>query len=639
MKHKPIALLVALLIGGGNIFAAELAKQPTARDYSPYVGQDYPMNIYWGDTHVHTNMSADANLTGSNTVSPEDAYRFAQGQTVTSQHGLKARLRRPLDFMVVADHAEYIGLVNRLLADDPILLSTEVGRRWNRMLKGDKQKFIESAKEATGFAKEMMIDSFLTNKAVFRNKEFEQSVWNGVAATADRFNQPGKFTTFSGYEWSSHPEIDNLHRVVIFKDGYDKVSRITPFSAFDSNRPEDLWRFLASYEKATGGEVIAIPHNPNASNGLMFSLQDSDRKPLTRAYAETRSRWEPLLEVTQIKGDSESHPKLSPNDEFAGYETWDKANLLFLKAKEDWMLKHEYARSALKLGLQEEQRLGINPFKFGMIGSSDAHTGLAGIDEDNFWGKVAESEPAPDRWQKYFFKGEKFAMPAWRLAASGLAAVWARENTREALFAAMKRKETYATTGPRITVRFFGGWNFDPQDARRPDLALIGYRKGVPMGADLPQAPQGVSPDFLIRAVKDPDGANLDRVQVIKGWLGKDGKTHERVFDVALSDKRRVARNGKAPPVGSSVDVRNATYTNSIGDPELAVVWKDPKFDPRERAFYYVRVLEIPTPRWTAYDAKAFSVKMDKDVTMVTQERAYTSPIWYVPPAAGGTGQ
>jgi hypothetical protein len=356
-------------------------------------------------------------------------------------------------------------------------------------------------------------------------------------------------------------------------------------------------------------------------------------KPLSKEYAKTRIRWEPLYEVTQIKGDGETHPFLSPNDEFADFGTWDKGNLNLSEPKTDDMLQHEYARTALELGLQLEDELGTNPFKFGMIGSTDSHTALSTADDDNFFGKHAGSEPSPQRMEHPFAKFGDLEILGWETLASGYAGVWARENTREALFDAMQRKEVYGTTGPRMLVRFFGGWDFESSDASTRQPAAVGYQKGVPMGGDLSNAPAGKSPTFLVAALKDPIGANLDRVQIVKGWQDGKGKLHERVYDVAVSDGRDIGSDGRCKtPVGNTVDVANANWTNSIGDTEMITVWKDPDFDRGQRAFYYVRVIEIPTPRWTAYDAKYFGLEdVDPEITMITQERAYTSPIWYTP--------
>jgi Protein of unknown function (DUF3604) len=356
-------------------------------------------------------------------------------------------------------------------------------------------------------------------------------------------------------------------------------------------------------------------------------------KKIDRDYAQTRARWEPLYEMTQTKGTGESHPFLSPNDELADFELWDRANLDGTVPKTKDMLEFEYARSGLKNGMVLEARLGTNPFKFGMIGSSDAHTGLAAMEEDNFFGKTAPQEPSPERMTKVFVDNAKTGVRImdWEVGAAGYAAVWATDNTREAIFDAMKRRETYATTGSRMAVRFFGGWDFAAADAHNRMPAQIGYAKGVSMGGDLSAAPSGKAPTFLVAALKDPIGANLDRLQIIKGWVDKDGKTQERVYDVAWSGDRKPGRDGKLPAVGSTVDVANATWTNTIGAPELIAVWKDPQFDAKQRALYYVRVLEIPTPRWTAYDAKRFGIKPLPETRMTIQERAYTSPIWYTP--------
>ena len=406
-----------------------------------------------------------------------------------------------------------------------------------------------------------------------------------------------------------------------------------PYTAAESFNPEDLWKWMGAFEDKTGGRLLALAHNGNVSNGLMFPENNPDTgKPLTREYAETRIRWEPIYEVTQIKGDGEAHPYLSPNDEFADYETWDKANLGPVPKKPE-MLQHEYAREALKNGLKLEQKLGVNPYKFGMVGSTDSHTGLTTAEEDNFFGKHSGKEPKPGRASGLIGQFGDIKLYGWEQVSSGYAAVWATENTREAIFDAMKRKEVYATTGPRITVRFWGGWDFTVSDAASRLPAGIGYSKGVPMGGDLRNAPDGKAPTFLIAALKDPYSGNLDRIQIVKGWLDKDGKTHEMVYDVAWGDAetRKPGTDGKLPSVGTTVDVGNATWTNTIGDPELITVWQDPDFDPKQSAFYYARVIEIPTPRWTAYDAKRYNIKMDPEVPMTTQERAYTSPIWYTP--------
>ena len=589
--------------------------------YSTPVGKNYPLNLYWGDTHLHSRNSADAYSLGNMNLAAADAYRFARGKELTAHNGMRVRLRRPLDFLVVADHAEYLGGYYRFNVGDPLVVDTAAGQQWMQFIaQGDP---------------DLMIGAFIAsmddpeNNPAFPH-EVRKLIWQDVAQTADDYNDPGRFTALTGYEWTSMIEGNNLHRVVIYRDSAETVGRIPPFSGQDSLDPQDLWRALARYEAETGGEVMAIPHNGNLSNGTMFPARSVDGRPIDRAYAELRARWEPIAEVSQVKGDSEAHPTLSPNDEFADFENWDWDNIGRNAAKEDWMLPHEYARGALKLGLGYEAQLGVNPFKFGMIGSTDNHTSLATAAEDNYFGKFVESEPGPERLSNAMAGNQMWEN--WNIVASGYAAVWARDNTREELFAALKRREVYATTGTRIAVRFFGGWDYAPGDIHKPAYLDIAYGKGVPMGGDLTAAPQNRAPAFIAVAAKDPDGANLDRIQIIKGWLDKDGNVHEQVYDVALSDGRQVdAATGKAPPVGATVNVAAASYTNTIGDPTLAAQWTDPDFDAGQRAFYYVRVIEIPTPRWTAYDAKYFKIDLPDHIPTTVQDRAYTSPIWYTP--------
>ncbi len=616
--------LFVILIGGFTMTAA------AEEDYGIGNKMPIPRSVYWGDTHLHSSFSPDANLTGNVKLGPAEAYDFARGGTITAHNGMKARLDRPLDFLVVSDHSEYLGFLPMVRSGDPEALKTEWGTFISKeSKKGDEAAYNAALKFITEAFQGGGVPELLT-------KDLRQPPWHRITAAADEANTPGAFTAFIGYEWTSHPGGDNLHRVVIFRDDASKAKQVLPFSALDSEDPEDLWKFLENYESKTGGQILAIAHNGNVSNGHMFAESTRSGGPLSKAYAEQRAKWEPLYEITQIKGDGEAHPLLSPTDEFADYENWDKGNLLGNlpeSGKTTEMLRHEYGRSALKLGMKLEAKLGANPFKFGLIGSTDAHTSMATADSSNFWGKITLLEPNGHRWDHFIIKSltdPKRTTWGWEQAASGYAGVWATENTREALFDAMRRRETYATTGPRMTVRFFGGWNFSDADTVASDLATTGYAKGVPMGGDLTKKPRSKkAPSFMVSAVKDPDGANLDRVQIVKGWLDKKGGLHEKVYDVALSDGRKPG--AKASSIGSTVDVKNATYTNSIGDAQLATVWIDPDFNRKERAFYYVRVIEIPTPRWTAFDQKAFKVKMDAKVPMITQERAYTSPIWYTP--------
>jgi hypothetical protein len=584
--------------------------------YSPPIATPIPQQVYWGDLHLHTNNSVDAFSLGTTNSLAADAYRFAQGQELIVENGVRAKLRRPLDFLAVTDHGEFLGVLPRIAAGDLELLKTEVGRRW--------YGYMQAGQDSTLFEE---ILGILNGTDPTRLPDSElRAIWHDVVETAEEFYQPGFFTTFAAYEWTSAPRDSNLHRVVLFKEGTGRSDQVRPFSAQDSEDPEALWAFLAKYEREVGGEVIAIPHNANLSSGLMFAAQTLQDQPFTKQYAETRARWEPLYEVTQVKGDSETHPVLSPEDEFADFERWDSWYVPDTPAKK---LPANYSRSALKQGLEFNSALGANPFKFGMIGSTDGHNGVSTADEDNFFGKFVNSEPSPERFRD---KVANAYWDNWLLSASGLAAVWAEENTRESLFEALKRKEVYATTGPRITVRVFGGWDFDETDVLRSDFVDIGYRKGVPMGGDLAQAQEGATPKLLVYASKDPLGANLDRIQVVKGWLDNEGESQERVYDVALSDGRGVdLRTGRAPPVGNTVDVADASYANSIGASTLSTVWTDPEFSPTQHAFYYARILEIPTPRWTAYDAKFYKLDLPDEVPVVIQDRAYTSPIWYTP--------
>jgi hypothetical protein len=594
-----------------------------AAEYSPYVGREYPTRVFWGDTHLHTAVSVDAGTMCR--LGQEDAFRFARGEEVVTTHGLRAKLSRPLDFIVVSDHAEMYGLMPQLLKGDPEILATEKGRRWYDMMSGgDRDQVFAAAME--------IVDSLAKPDPPMKSDKVVRDAWRAYTALAARYNEPGRFTALIGYEWTAIGGF-NLHRNVIFRGDSSVANRTVPFSQFDSQNPEDLWRALADFEEETGVEVLAIPHNGNLSNGRMFTVETFDGKSLTPEIAALRARLEPLVETTQIKGDSEAHPYLSPNDEFADYETWDRSNLNGTENKEKSMLRWEYSREALKTGLMLEKKLGVNPYKFGMVGSTDAHTALAAVEEENFFGKHSGVEPEPNRWKHVVIKAPdpELTVMGWQQAASGYAAVWAEENTRDSIFDAMKRKEAYATTGSRILVRFFGGWDFDDNDAQSRLPAGVGYAKGVPMGGDLPPAPAGKSPSFLVAAMKDPLSGSLDRIQIIKGWMDEKGDLHEKVYDVVWSGDRQPGADGKVPLVGNTVDVENATWSNSIGSPELITVWTDPDFDAKERAFYYARVIEIPTPRWTAYEAVRFGIEMDENVPMVTTERAYTSPIWYSP--------
>jgi hypothetical protein len=577
-------------------------------------------DVYWGDTHLHTDLSLDAGAFG-NRIGMDEAYRFALGQEVTATTGIKAKLSRPLDFLVIADHSDGMGLFPGLLTGSGFIMTTPEGKRWKKMI--DEGNAAEATMDIiTNFGAGTL--SFKTN-----DKEMMRPVWEKVVEAAEKYNNPGKFTAFIGYEWTSFIKGNNLHRVVIYRDNGDKTKGHLPYTKEDSPDPEYLWKNMAMYEENTGGQVLAIPHNGNLSNGLMFAETRINGEPVDESYAKERFKREPLYEVTQIKGDGEAHPYLSPNDEFADFENWDRTNLDYSQLKTKDMLQYEYARSALKNGIKYQKEMGINPFKFGMIGSTDSHTSLATADDNNFFGKTSGVEPSKDRAHHPFIKSKLGTIHNYETLASGYAAVWAKSNTREDLYDAMARKETYGTTGSRIKLRFFGGWDFNEADLKE-NHAQAGYDKGVPMGGDL-TAPSADVPSFMVYAIMDPESGSLDRVQVVKGWVNEDGSLGEKVYDVAWSGDRKMDENGKVPSVGNNVNLEDATWSNDIGAVELSKVWKDPNFDATQEAFYYVRVIEIPTPRWTLYDKVRFGAELGPEIKLTTTERAYSSPIWYTP--------
>ena len=624
------AVLVALaLLPGLTLAEAPGAIKPSdltsVKHYSPYAFRNFPDKVLFGDMHIHSNLSPDAGLLGTS-LTAADVYRAARGETVMSNTGQPFRLVRPLDFLVLTDHAEAMGLAPLIRESSPVLLSSKRGREVWEAFNGGR----ESAMKA--FAG-LLADVSAGNDP-FSDIDMSGSIWPEFVELADTYNQPGVFTAMTGFEWTSQPNGNNLHRIVVFADGADKTSRVRPFSMFDSQDPAKLWDYMEKYEATTGGRVFAHVHNGNLSNGLAFTAAEVDGTPMDAAYAARRSRWEPIVEITQIKGDGETHPYLSPDDEFADFERWDVGNLDGSALKKKEMLRFEYARSALLTGLEVEAKVGVNPYNFGFNGTTDSHTGLASSAEDNYFGKFAGSEPRADRAEGEVIPA---ADPALRIitaqeSASGLTGVWARANTRAEIFDALKRKEVYATTGTRMRVRLFAGWDFKAGDELVADFAGLGYTHGVPMGGRLHAPPKGAAPTFIVRAMRDPDWANLDRIQIIKGWIDADGKARERIYDIAVSDGRKIGADGRArTPVGTTVNVSNASFTNTIGAAVLAAHWRDPDFDPNERAFYYVRVLEIPTPRWTTYDAARFKVKLPTRVPATVQDRAYTSAVWYSP--------
>jgi hypothetical protein len=621
------------------------AAEPAVAESAPPADANSLNNLYWGDTHLHTSYSPDAYLMQNRSADPDTAYRYAKGYPVVHPyHKARIQIGTPLDFLVVSDHGEFMGVVPMLFQGDPRVANTETGQRFQQLESEGRE--IEAFGELIA-----QVNGVIPPDPNLNNPEINASVWGDIMDAADRHNEPGKFTAFMGWEWSSTPQGQNLHRVLIMKGSKANGEKFIPYTSLDSMDPEDLWAWLDKTAAESGADFLAIPHNSNISGGLMFPLVDSNGEGVDEAYAKLRMRWEPIVEMTQIKGDSETHPRLSPNDEFADYETYEhliavegveapsmftdaflgtisEADRAIIESQEAHIVENgDYARTALLRGLVLDSRDRGNPYKFGMIGSTDSHTAMASAEEDNFHGKMAiDSTP-----------GTKAAdvipgTTGFDMGAAGLAAVWAPQNTRDALFDAMKRKEVYATTGPRIALRFFGGFDFIAADAQSNSLAAVGYERGVPMGGDLSTAPADKAPSFLIRAVKDPVGANLDRIQVVKGWLDDEGMPQENVYNVTMSDGRSVGADGKVAPVGNTVDISTGNYTNDIGDPELAVMWIDPEFDPAKAAFYYVRVLQIPTPRHTLFDAIALGIPVEDTGHPATiQERAYSSPIWYTP--------
>ena len=578
-----------------------------------------PTRLYWGDTHVHTSYSADAYFLQNRSAGPDTAYRWAKGLPVVHPStGARVQIHTPLDFLVVADHAEMLGVPLRLMQGDPELTATATGRKWVAMMR--------EGRGAEVFEQEF--GAAINDNAPVRDFDSERvkrAAWGDIVEAAQRHYVPCAFTSFIGWEWTSTPNGNNLHRVVLMADGAEKAEQLIPFSSFDSDKPEDLWSWLAETSERVGTDFVAIPHNSNISGGLMFDEVDSEGRPITAEYARTRMRWEPVVEVTQIKGDSETHPRLSPQDQFADFERF--SHLLKVGGGEAKPGEGDYVRAALKRGLQLEDRTGANPYKVGMIGSTDSHTGLASAEESNFWGKFAiDSTPEST------FIPIAADLKGSDMSAAGLAAVWAEENTRTAIFAAFKRKEVYATTGPRIRLRFFGGWAFKSKIAKSSEMVQLGYLFGHPMGSDLTKGPDGKAPRFLMYAVKDPKGANLARMQIVKGWVDADGEAHEKVFDVALAGTRQYDDKGQAIPIASEVDLSTGENPSTLGAPSMTAFWEDPDFNPTMRAFYYLRVLQIPTARHTLYDA--ITLGMDPNETgqpPVIQERAYSSPIWYTP--------
>ena len=631
-------IAIAAVLGGGAYWLTRpriIDPAKIASAESDVALSEFPERVLFGDTHLHTDNSIDAFGFGVR-LGPEDALKFARGDEVTSTTGVKAQLSRPLDFLVIADHSDGLGVTRRLYDAPRFAIRDKTLRRWRDMMHESPQQSVRATSELIAAAGAGTLPAAMLDPA--RRDESTAEIWGNQLKVLDRYYQPGKFTPIAGFEYTLQPDGNNLHRVVMFRDGIERTSKIRPYPGLVSN-VDGLFDYMDGYERATGGRVLAIPHNSNLSNGLMFELTDAAGGPMTAEYARRRAAREPVVEATQIKGDSEAHPFLSPNDEFAdfGKKGWEIGNLTLSFPKKDSMLAGEYLREALKRGLSIEQQTGVNPYKFGMIGSTDSHTALATGDEDNFFGKHTGNEPDKIRAMAPQNLGTRVGRMGWNYLAGGYAAVWARANTRAEIFDAMMRREVYATTGPRMVVRFFGGFEFS-SETFKGDWVRAGYKTGVPMGGEL-VASGAKAPRFLVSALKDPEGAHLDRVQIIKGWVDASGTAQEKIYDVAWSDTaKRQPVNGKIPAVGDTVNRARATYTNAIGAAELRSVWTDPDYTPGQRAFYYVRVLEIPTPRWPLFDAVRFGVKLSPEALAdaVAQERAYSSPIW-VGPAARNT--
>lgn len=591
--------------------------------------EGFPAHVYWGDTHLHTSYSFDVFLFGTPASTPEGAFRFAKGERVENPTTGEAwQLNRPLDFLVVSDHAELMGNVARVFRGVGELDETPTGRALiaeggtgagDDLLKA-YHYLVNTATGAVEDAKHGLTPKQIFDDLHGGDKRFD--VWSAITNEADKHNDPGNFTAMIGWEWSSHPKGANLHRIVLTSADAKTSQNFLPFSQMESDRPEDLWAWLEATRDRTGADFVAIPHNPNVSMGRMFMLEDSDGNEITADYAKRRLMWEPIVEMTQIKGDSETHPRLSPTDEFADFETWNFVMLPSGPTPEP--VEAEYIRSALKRGLKIENTTGVNPYKFGMIGSTDSHTGLSTSGERNFAGK-GQKDSRPE------LRGDKTGLGSskgWDMGAAGLVAAWAPENNRDEIFAAFRRKEVYATTGTRIRLRFFAGADISGDSAA--PISRATYESAVPMGGDLRRL--DTSPEFLIQAMKDPEGANLDRVQMIKGWIDENGETHEKIFDVAWSGERNPSPDGKLPPVGNTVNLNTGDYSNSIGDTTFSVIWHDPEFEPEQNAFYYVRVLEIPTPRYSLLNAIELGIDWNDTGRPATiQERAYSSPIWYTP--------
>ncbi|MEL1251460.1 DUF3604 domain-containing protein [Aurantiacibacter gilvus] len=621
----PMAMLVALAA------CAETAVEPApaqVAEASQVERTEAPQGdrvLLWGDTHVHSINSIDAFSSGMANADIDTAYRFARGQPVIfPRTGQRVQIDRPLDFMVMADHAVGLGVSSRIAAGDPEIMRYPIAQRLNEIYREQGGRALTNAVMGFGGNSPLTEDERAEFEAQMRSDAVMRGSWEGQIAAAERYNEPGVFTAMIGWEWTFAPDMRNMHRVVFTNRDGDVARQFLPFANYQAEGPEDLYDFFEQTQARTGADFVAIPHNSNLSDGRMFELTDVNGDPFDADYAAQRNRWETVVEITQYKGSSETHPELSPRDEFADYEL---RNMLLTGVPTE-VSRGSYVRSALLMGLAEQRRIGVNPFQYGIIGASDSHTGLSSQEEDNFFGKLGEDYLPRDRLGP---DAVPIIFPAAQMSAAGLAGVWADHNDRQSIFDAFRRREVFGTSGPRMRVRMFAGYDFAQADLDAGDWAARGYARGVPMGGTLLPA-DGRAPRFMIQAVRDDAGANLDRVQVVKGWVDARGQTHERIYEVAWSGNRSLRANGTLPAVGNTVDLATARYTNTIGAQELAAVWTDPDFDPDQAAFYYVRVLEIPTPRHHLFDALALGIDPATiDIPPTIQERAWSSPVWYRP--------
>ncbi len=626
MNPKTLFVAVSLALGvagcsqsspSTSLTTPVASSEPQASAPAP-AGRPAPNpdnNVYFGDVHVHTGWSFDALTNGSKTT-PTDAYAWAQGKPITGSGGPEMQIKTPLDFYMVADHAEYMGVFNQMSNPDSPLSKTAIAKGVNSPDTNVRvQTFAGILRDMSNGKR----DPQLSDPTLAR------SVWAEIIKAAEAHYVPGQFTTFAGFEWTSNPQKRNLHRVVVFRDTAHLPDLV--LSALDSDDPEVLWKWMDD-QRAKGSTLLAIPHNGNASDGLMFDTVKRNGQPIDAAYNRTRAANEPLYEITQIKGTSETHPDLSATDEFAGFEQWDYT--LSADFERPSRRKGSFARQALLDGIGQAAAGAGNPFKYGFIGDTDTHNAAASFEEFNFTGKFAFENNAKERLAGVPGAPAGQIQQIQEFSSGGLAGVWAKENTREAIYDAMLRRETFGTSGPMMRVRFFGSFEYAPDDVKKADFVRTAYAKGVPMGSDLKPG-SGKAPTFLVMAIKDPKSGNLDRIQIVKGWIDAAGKQHEKIYDVTWSGDRKVGADGKLPPVGNTVDVKTATYTNDIGAAQLETGWTDPEFKPGEQAFYYARVLEIPTPRWNTYDAARLKMAPLTKVPATIQERAWSSPIWYLP--------